>query len=788
MPDIFLENTRLEASQLSDELHKHLTSAHDLFMQFISLPDHFFELKYTLAQSGFKTFEDWLSDAANKVQTAQEDKDKASLALEEEKRTLDRERKRIQQIKQQTLQVASPNQWWEGLFLFLPSIKKKLLQRGAFILEDHGFQAEADILYNAGSDLNAVERIKTVLSTKAESLVVSDTLKTHLLQTKQALDTALAQKQHVATVAKKWETNTQLVGTLRTKFAELTKAPSPAETHNTDLIKNPNHICALADTEMRRRLFFLALRYWESRWISAAKEEIAKEDKDRTKQNENAVRERYQRFAMLTPCFVSTCFMAPSFSKYFKSNEDKEAKKKTVSVPMTGFFDMLIVDEAGQVAPEVGSPLLALAQKAVIIGDTKQIKPVVKIPSHVDGGNITDTGLDDLLEAEGGYSYKATEGSLMHIAAQITSFGEKNKNEKGLMLTEHRRCVRDIIQYCNQFYNGRLIPMRENIKNLLFPAMGYAHIRGQASKASGSWGNEQEANAIADWIARNKEAVLKFYSGEPLENCIAVVTPFRKQTQLVRAALKKHKIEEAVTVGTVHALQGAERKIILFSSVYSKHCEAKGFFFDYDPSMLNVAVSRAKDSFLVFGDMEIFSTKGKHPSNTLAQILFTKPENEILDVVSAQNFLPFYEDVERIDDLDKHRGVLNYALQHSQSKILIVSPYLSINAIHADNVLEKLANALAKDIEIRIVTCSDNIKTNKLAQEAFKKLQALEIDVSAVERIHNKTLAVDDHLIVEGSFNWLSASRSQGNKEISLAYNGMKAASFIDAAWKEFSR
>lgn len=81
------------------------------------------------------------------------------------------------------------------------------------------------------------------------------------------------------------------------------------------------------------------------------------------------------------------------------------------------------------------------------------------------------------------------------------------------------------------------------------------------------------------------------------------ITPFllapkidrRKQTQLVRAALKKHRIEETITVGTVHALQDAERKLILFSSVYSKYRDAKEFFFDYDSYMLNVAVSRVKD-------------------------------------------------------------------------------------------------------------------------------------------------------------------------------------------------
>ena len=52
-----------------------------------------------------------------------------------------------------------------------------------------------------------------------------------------------------------------------------------------------------------------------------------------------------------------------------------------------------------------------------------------------------------------------------------------------------------------------------------------------------------------------------------------------------------------IKLGTVHALQGAERSIILFSSVYSNEDEGTMFFEkDNKPNMLNVAVSRAKES------------------------------------------------------------------------------------------------------------------------------------------------------------------------------------------------
>jgi len=55
-----------------------------------------------------------------------------------------------------------------------------------------------------------------------------------------------------------------------------------------------------------------------------------------------------------------------------------------------------------------------------------------------------------------------------------------------------------------------------------------------------------------------------------------------------------------IDVGTVHTFQGAERKVIIFSSVYDN--EDGCFFINKKKNLMNVAVSRTKDSFLVFGD------------------------------------------------------------------------------------------------------------------------------------------------------------------------------------------
>jgi hypothetical protein len=97
--------------------------------------------------------------------------------------------------------------------------------------------------------------------------------------------------------------------------------------------------------------------------------------------------------------------------------------------------------------------------------------------------------------------------------------------------------------------------------------------------------------------------------------------------------------KDNIVVGTVHSLQGAERDVVIFSPVYDVNA-AHSLFFDNDVNMLNVAVSRARNSFLVFGDMGIFRLDrghGKAPSAILAKYLFADPSCTIVDVESTAN-------------------------------------------------------------------------------------------------------------------------------------------------------
>jgi hypothetical protein len=158
------------------------------------------------------------------------------------------------------------------------------------------------------------------------------------------------------------------------------------------------------------------------------------------------------------------------------------------------FIDLLIVDEAGQVLPEVAGASFALAKRALVIGDTQQIEPISSVPRPVDVGNVRNCGLlggevdIDALAARGICS---TSGSAMRLAQEACRVSPYPDLEKGLYLFEHRRCYDQIISFSNALcYQGKLRPLRGKApSDAGLPAPGYLHIDGRAVTSGSSRAN-----------------------------------------------------------------------------------------------------------------------------------------------------------------------------------------------------------------------------------------------------------------------------------------------------------
>lgn len=145
-------------------------------------------------------------------------------------------------------------------------------------------------------------------------------------------------------------------------------------------------------------------------------------------------------------------------------------------------------------------------------------------------------------------------------------------------------------------------------------------------------------------------------------------------------------------------------------------------------------------------------------------------------------------DTTRLHTLEEHQAFLKEVFTTAQHRVVIVSPFISINAIVHDGIDGLVKSALSRGIDVRVfVDHKLNCIDSELKQSALDGIVALTkagVKVAVVDGIHNKTLIRDNDLIAEGSFNWLSAVRIRNGEcqreERTLVCTGISAKEMID--------
>lgn len=311
-------------------------------------------------------------------------------------------------------------------------------------------------------------------------------------------------------------------------------------------------------------------------------------------------------------------------------------------------FDVIIVDEASQARLDAIF-LLALSKRIVIVGDHKQVSP--------ERGMIADAEVQQLVQRHlAGDSRQANWGN-----ADLSLFDEcKAAFGNMITLTEHRRCVPEIIGFSNQIAyipeNIRLVPVRQTgsdalppIKTIFVPN-GYVHLSGSQPQ------NPPEAEVIAKEVAR----IVKdpAYRGMT----IGVVTlQGSKQQELIREKLI-HSVDPAewearqIRVGTPPDFQGSERNVILLSMVMAPNGRSAAQTRETMIQRYNVATSRAKDQLILVHSVRSSDLKN---SNDLRKQLIDYCQNVVSGlrnpIDGSVGLVPNDELVEPFDSLFEQR-------------------------------------------------------------------------------------------------------------------------------------
>jgi very-short-patch-repair endonuclease len=257
-------------------------------------------------------------------------------------------------------------------------------------------------------------------------------------------------------------------------------------------------------------------------------------------------------------------------------------------------FDVVIVDEASQAGLEA-SFLQYLAPKIVVIGDDKQVSPSAV---GVDQQQLRDLANQYLAND----TYRAS-----WLDPKRSYFDEASMRFGGrITLTEHRRCVPEIIGFSNRIaYEPegiRLIPVRQFGADRLDPIkVVYVQDGVEASNKT----NAVEAEAIVDQI--RKCLADPKYDGAT----IGVISLTGKE----QARLIEHKLLDAVPpeewtarelrCGDASDFQGSERDVIFLSMVKAptEGKRIQALTMAQYVQRYNVAASRAKDQMWVYHSM-----------------------------------------------------------------------------------------------------------------------------------------------------------------------------------------
>lgn len=236
---------------------------------------------------------------------------------------------------------------------------------------------------------------------------------------------------------------------------------------------------------------------------------------------------------------------------------------------------------------------LNAAKNVVIVGDLKQLP-------HIPNEKLTIKEYDKLSKKYNvGNEYDYYHNSL------LASFDSIFDNNIKVMLQEHYRCNNYIIEFCNRkYYEGKLICLSNKMNKtplVLLKTVPGNHMR-FGKNAVNKITNIRELDSLMN------EKFMQEIGINNLENkTFGFMSPFRGQVNASKEILYSDFQKD-----TVHKFQGRESDIILFSSVLDeKGASDKLLGFVDEPHLVNVAVSRAVEKFVLVSNVDVFVKANK---------------------------------------------------------------------------------------------------------------------------------------------------------------------------------
>lgn len=237
-------------------------------------------------------------------------------------------------------------------------------------------------------------------------------------------------------------------------------------------------------------------------------------------------------------------------------------------------FDMVIMDEASQCNLAVSLVPVIRGGSLMLVGDPQQLNPVIQLEE------LVNQKLRKKYNISEEYDYRKNSIYKTFLACDAVS--------DEILLHYHYRCHEKIIGFNNKkYYNEKLcIQTKSDEKEPLL------YIDVKDSQSNGKNTAPAEVEEILRYAAANRDKT------------IGVITPFVNQRKLLEEAAREARLVN-VDCGTVHAFQGDEKDVVLFSTAITQQTGQGTYqWLKNNKELINVATSRARDKLVILADMK----------------------------------------------------------------------------------------------------------------------------------------------------------------------------------------
>jgi superfamily I DNA and/or RNA helicase len=316
-------------------------------------------------------------------------------------------------------------------------------------------------------------------------------------------------------------------------------------------------------------------------------------------------------------------------------------------------FDLVIVDEAGQIClPDLLVPLVR-AKRAVLVGDHQQLPPFVdnEVLAYLERSSQRKQGRWDLFDEE--TDSEEFANLLIKSAFELLFASAASNAYHFIPLTRQYRMPQAIADFASEhFYNRRLRTVRAE-KSLSAPhhdplfhrplafidTSEVTNRRERSQRATEDWGATGYANPLeATLVARI--AALYTQAGKDW----VVIVPYRAQMQCILQQLREQLAIDEIDslearVATVDSFQGGERDRVIYSFTRSNENGEIGFLKEL--RRLNVAMTRAREQLVLIGDLSTLEyARNSNFRNLMASLHhYTQRNGELLTYRQCQQRL-----------------------------------------------------------------------------------------------------------------------------------------------------